>query len=276
MGLPEEPSARQRQTYEVLYLASQVATLGASQTRSPVHGETERRFYAARDRILSRSGPYGLWAWPQVRRALMDIGTPSLPLRESIPTNEPPACIAFYETGAELLAFCAAGVARLSEEDLEASVVHEATHIALARLIQERSGYSAKEFAFMMSNCSDVAEEFLFTTEGVAFLNQTAYLSARSTGMLSDSVRYDLMLSAAWRALMQRREDEWRFAQNLIWYTNRPSENPYIGNNGRRCGQLVTVRGRYPGNYLLAMDFVPRMRQLAEFVPHFRQRLTLP
>lgn len=273
MGLSEEPSAAHRQNYEILYLTSHLATLGASQTQLPIHGREEQRFYVARDRVLSRSGPYGLWAWPQVRRALVDIGTSSLPLLESIPTSEPQNCIAFYETGAEKLAFCAAGVSRLSDEALEASLVHEATHVALARLIQERSGYSAKEFAFFMNNCADVAEEFLFTTEGVAFLNQAAYLSGRSTGTLSDDVRYDLMLGTAWSALTQRRDDEWRFAQNLIWYTNRPSENPYIGNNGRRCGQLVTVRGRYPGNYLLAMDFVPRMRALAEFVPRFRQQL---
>ena len=272
MVLPERPSELEQRAYESMALAGRDASFTATRTQRAVHVREERRFYDARDRILARPTPYGLWAWPQVRQALVDIGSLSLPLLESVPAEEPRGCIAFYQTGIEQLAFCAAGVTKLTDTDLEASVVHEATHVALVRMIQERSGYSAREFSYLTSSCSDVAEEFLFTTEGIAFLNQAAYLDGRSTEALSQLLHTDVMQSTAWWALTQpARESEWPFAQNLIWYTNQPAENPYLGNNGRRCGQLVMVKGRYAGNYLLAMDFVPRLAHLAEFVPHFRQ-----
>ncbi len=270
MALAERPSSQEIQTYSALATSVPALTEYISTSREVVNVVEARRIYEARDRLLARPTPYGLWAWREVRQAISEIGT-SIPLRESDPDHQSQGCLAFYEVVFGRLAFCANGIARMSDADVEAVLVHEATHIALARMVTARSEYSASELTALVSYCADVGEEFYFTNETLAFFNQTAYLGERTSESFSLLYREDENVRAARDALLHPRTVAERYyAERIVWYINQPSENPYRYNGGRRCGQLVAVRGAHQGEYVLSLDFSAQVAQLAEHVPNFR------
>lgn len=270
MALPTRPTPAQVETYRVLATLAPLFSIPVSTAQPIATDDQAMRVLAARDRILARSVPPGLWAWSEVRQALTEIGT-TIPLMESRPDLQPSGCLAFYEVVFGRLAFCASGIRRLADVDVESVLVHEATHIALMRMLVGRSQYTPRELAALIGYCADLGEDFYFTTEAVAFLNQTAYLAERRREESSYLYDNDEMVLAV-RAVFVResRVAETYLAQRLVWYMSQPSENPYRYNNGRRCGQLVIVRGPYQGEHLLAMDFASHIVPLAERVPHFR------
>lgn len=271
MVLPERPTQEEVVAYQgFLQRRARQFHILLSKTQDVVHEAHAQRFLDARDRVLARPAPYGLWAWPQVRQVLREIGTNSLPLYEASATGEPEDCIAFYEMATNRLAFCPEGLRYLTDADLESTTIHEATHIVLARMLIERSGYSAEELSALVGGCADVAEEFHFTTEGIAFLNQAAYLDGRRWESPTWLWWADENVKSASEALRAPNpQSETYLARRLVWYINQPAENPYTHSNGHRCGRIVAVRGDYAGNYILAMDFTPRISRIAGYVPNF-------
>jgi hypothetical protein len=271
MGLSAHPTSQEMGFYAATAAIVPSLVSQGSTARSIVNFEEAERVYQARDRILARSFSDGLWSWPEVRQVISEIGT-TVPLFESIPSLEPEGCLAFYQVVFGRMAFCASGIRRMTDTDLEGILVHEATHAALARMLLARSGYTPEELGAFVFYCGDVAEEFYFSTEALAFFNQTAYLSRRvqQTPVPSRLYETDGNIRAAREALLHPDRDARYYAQRIVWYMSQPSENPYRSNGGRRCGRLVAIRGAYQGQYVLSLDFSPQVSQLADQVPNFR------
>lgn len=109
------------------------------------------------------------WEWERVRRtiAAFDHG---IPVRQNARMEAD-----LMWTGNRALLVNPGRIRTMSNEELEASLIHEATHAVYDELVREATGYTDLDLLGIHSNCIDWAVMNKFTTEALAFGNEAVW-----------------------------------------------------------------------------------------------------
>jgi hypothetical protein len=158
-----------------------------------------------------------------------------------------------YETSTHEVVVLPKQVAKLTVPMAASVLLHESTHLVYREILCERTGFTLDE-TFVLCNRNE-AEQYRtsFTTEALAFWNQTSWLLASSQEDLLNHEQREMLRYAA-QMITRSSTGTTNFAEALHRYTissiedSQPSsvDLPLVYLDGHRAGSPVVVSDLAP------------------------------